>query len=335
MRPDLSTRMKGLDAIRVAIAKSIGDATRSAGAVAESRWGSTSRVAEHLMKTAVPSLGSADLIEGGSGIMAEFFGAAVERSALGAMAGIRRVPFRVRAIAGGGARAYWIGEGVATPVSAASLDFSTLAPKRVAALTVADLDALRDAGDAVEMGLRSDLLRAVAEAVNAAAFAIPDDADPNAPPSLLDGAPLDGASDLDGVRAVLLEPFTGDLAAAYLVMAPQLAAYLSGLDAPDLGARGGSLWGIPVATGTGIPDDLIALVDPTQIALAQAGGEIKISQSATIEMADNPAGDSVTPTATQAVSLFQNNAVALGADAYVDWQPVRSGVVTAAIWGTA
>lgn len=324
---ETSPRLKGVSAIRAAMALGLAKSPGGAELIAEDRWGATSAPLHHI-KAAVPSLSASELTEGGASVPAEFFAAAVERSAVGTMTGVRRVPFYIRAVSAAmGARAYWLTEGAATPVSKASLEFDALEPSRIGAITVATEEAFRFSGDAIEAGLRGDLLRALSATINHAMFD-PDSSDPAAPASLLAAPGAGAVDDWDDARLTLLDAFAGDLEAAYLAMSPRTAALATASDRPDIGARGGSLWGIPAVTGTGIPPGIVALVDPTQVALAQAGGEIRTTHEATVELADDPSDNSLAPVGTDVVSLWQTNSAALGISAFADWRVMKPGAVT-------
>jgi hypothetical protein len=330
VKVDTAPRLKGRDLVRAAVAQALAKGPGDAERIASTRWGSGS-TPELYIKAATSGITAGDLVTGGAAVPAEFFAAAIERSALGKMGGaLRRVPFRTRCVpAASGTTAFWLGEGKAAGITKAALDFTSLAPKRVAAYTIATEEALTAAGEAIEAGLRLDLLRALAAAMNTAMFD-PLSANPAAPASLLDGAPNASVPGSWGdARDFLLASFTGDLEGAWLAISPRTAALATHADRPDVGARGGSLWGVPVATGTGIPDGIVALLDPNQIAFAQAGGEIKASREAAVQAMDNPTNDSVsaTPVATDLVSLWQTNSVALGVDAHVNWQVIGSGNV--------
>jgi hypothetical protein len=325
-----SDTVKGLAATRVAIAQALarGMANTAVG-IAESRWGAASKPAVFL-KAAISGTIMEDEFAGRS-VPVEFFGAAIERSVIGRLTGLRRVPFHALCVSvGDTTRAYWPGERGPAPLSKAAFEFSGLEPLPVTAMTVVTRPALEFMAEEVELGLNADLQRATAQAVNAALF------DPaNAgiagkkPASLTYGAPGGTAADWIAARHVLLEDFTGSLEGAFVVMSSATAARGNDIERPDLGARGGSVWGLPVATGDGIPDDVVALVDPTLIAFAEDGGEIRGSSDGSVQMVDDPAEGPTT-----LVSLFQTNSASLATTSWVNWQ-ARAGAVTYATIGAA
>jgi hypothetical protein len=101
--------------------------------------------------------------------------------------------------------------------------------------------------------------------------------------------------------------------------------------------RGGDLGGVPVITseylsyGGGLSPGsgaLMVLVHAPSIFLAD-DGEVSIdaSDQASLQMLDNPTNDTVTPTATSLVSMYQTNSVAIRAERFVNWKRARDGSV--------
>ena len=73
-------------------------------------------------------------------------------------------------------------------------------------------------------------------------------------------------------------------------------------------------------------DDII-LIDGEQVLLGAADYVIERGTSATLEMLDNPVGNSAIATATSLVSMLQSDSVALRVDRYVNWVVARSDAV--------
>lgn len=311
-----------LDPVRVAIARAQRNG-EAAGALADARWGRASRPAAYL-KGAVSAITAGDAVGGSIQLPVEFFDGALERSAVGRMVGLRRVPFRHRCVAiGDGTRAYWPGEGNPAPMSRLDLDFGALDPLPVRTMTVVTSAMVEAAAEEIEQGIHGDMESATSRAINEAMFDPDNAGSPGAKPaSLTHGVPGEIVGDYETARSYLLDAFTGDLEAAYLAMSPATAARMNGFEHPNVGARGGDAFGIPVAPGTGIPDGVIALVDPTLIAFGSEGGEITGSREGAVQMTDDPETG-----ATALVSLFQANAVALGITAWVNWKVMRDGAV--------
>jgi hypothetical protein len=145
--------------------------------------------------------------------------------------------------------------------------------------------------------------------------------------------------------ANLLESFIlnhMDVSSLVLLMPNTLALSLSLLrnslgqtEFPGLTLNGGSLEGIPVITsqylGSGASfGNMVIALSANDIGLADDGAvDIKVSDQATIEMSDTPAGDSGTPTAgsTAYVSMFQTNSLAILAERFITWKKLRSTAV--------
>jgi hypothetical protein len=63
-----------------------------------------------------------------------------------------------------------------------------------------------------------------------------------------------------------------------------------------------------------------------------------VSREASLQMLDNPTNDTVTPTATSMVSLWQTNSVGFRCERILNWARRRSNAavcLTGAAWGGA
>lgn len=346
-RAYLQTPAKGLAFVRLAIAMTMGnDDAGSAAPIAAKRWGADSPAARILKaggpamlliaKGNVPAGGTASgnwaeelaLFEGAA---AEFFALVRERSLLGRIPGLRRVPMRTRMVsAATGTTAAWVGEGLAVPVSNASYDESNLPPRKVAALAVVTEELARSSDPAAELVVRNDMVDAIAAAIDLTFIDPSNGGTPGVKPaSVTNGAPSIAASG-DGLQDIreLVAQFPGDLQRAILIGSPATFAVLSDpLLLPTLGVRGGSALGVPAvpskAAGT-----TLALIDPDGIALAEGGMELKTSREADIEMKSDPAGSAITPTGAQMVSLWQTNSIGILAHKTINWAAARAAVQT-------
>ena len=340
----VSLQPRGTIYIRAVIAMALARGNpETAAAIAESTWGPVG--AAPILKAEVSGGASVDgawgSVLGNSTAADEFFSLVRQQSIVGRMAGLRRTPLRVRAInVEGGAVAHFVGEGKAAPLAHMSFAARTLEPRKIAALIVISDELLESSDPAAESLIRQDLIRATIEAYDTA-FIDPANAGVagEMPASVTNGA-VEVASTVDPVTdlAALIGAFDGDLQNAYLIMHPQTATEValwrdtdSSFAFPDLGPRGGSVLGIPVLCSRSVPRDssgsTISLIDASGIALGEGSSQLKTSHAAAIEMTDTPAGDSVTPTGSQYVSLFQANALALLQLTEVNWQAVRAGSV--------
>lgn len=81
------------------------------------------------------------------------------------------------------------------------------------------------------------------------------------------------------------------------------------------------------------------LVNAPDIYLADDGGvAVDMSREASLEMESEPVGDSVTPTPTEMVSMFQTNSVAIRAERWINWKRRRTAavaVITGVNYGTS
>ncbi len=55
--------------------------------------------------------------------------------------------------------------------------------------------------------------------------------------------------------------------------------------------------------------------------------DVSLSESATVELLDDPTNDSATATPTTMVSLFQTNSVGLKTTRWLNWEVIRSGAI--------
>ena len=314
----------GRNFIRAAVATALTQGRGSAERLAEARWGGQ---AGQEIKSVIAAGTTTNLSEATGPAARAFLAAVGERSVIGRLPGLRRLPFRVAALTpADGLSAAWRGEGAATPVSAAALDASELEPYDLGALAIFTKQLLEsDTGEA-EAWIRRDLLRVISEALDAA-FLDPGNSGTMGvkPASVFAGVAASASyANLDGARD-LISGSTGDLTSSAFILHPATAIFLSGSDAPDLGALGGSILGIPVLTTRAFPDGSIGLIDAGGIAYAEAGGEVRASETATVEMDSAPTGDATTPTATETVSLWQTNSRGLIVNLTASWARIRTG----------
>jgi hypothetical protein len=302
------------------------------------RWGPGSKACT-FVKSAVGSAGVDDagvLAEAG----AEFIQAAAPLSILGKAAGWRFVaPAIPVAISGADLTASWVRESAAITVSKAAYERWIPRAQKISTISVFAKDLLRSADQRSEATVRTDLLRAAGLAVDQGMFNPAGDGTDGAPQSLTyDLAPVshDG-SIADAVKAAI-GAFSGDLLRAIWVVHPITAAGL-GVDSPmlaatsDLGARGGSLAGMPAFASAGVPLDELVLLDPGMVAVLDMGVEFAISETASLEMVDDPEQNSQAPTGpgigNPVINLFQTDDTAIKIIRSVGWK-ARAGAVVRA-----
>lgn len=298
-------------------------------AFAVRNWGE--QYAEQIVKAAVGAETLSDF--GGVDAASEFFGLVHEQSVLGRLEGLRRVQINVRTLSMvSGTTAYWVGQGKPKPLSKPALQGDTLAPLKVACITVTTEESLR-ANPTAETLFRDDMLRAITGALDQALL------DPSnagvadeSPASVLYGVtPTASTGNPAADIAALIAAFTGDLGAAYFVTDPGTATQIAmARDAggsfafPNAGPRGGNILGIPLLVSRASPitsaGAQLALIDPTGIAANAEGIRMEASSEATLQMADDPS-DAV----GTGVSMFQTGSVAWLSEIAANWDVQRAG----------
>lgn len=276
-----------LNYVRSVIARALSWAKfdlRNAEDIARERWGGV--VAECVTKTAIGAVTSTPVED-----VRAFFGLAVESTVIGKVA--RRWNFRVRTLTSGGTVGGEVPEGAATPIRVPSLSTFRLSERKFQAAMIATKEALERGGEAAEVGLRDDLLRATTDAVDVAFI-----------------ADLIAAADSNG--------FVGDHRYAVYLLHPSDAAAYSD---QRLDVRGGWFRGYPAFVSNALTPGTALRFDASKIAAAWSEGEVDFSQHALVEADDQPAQDSDTPTGPSGaiVSLFQTNTVAIRATMQADW----------------
>jgi HK97 family phage major capsid protein/HK97 family phage prohead protease len=273
----------------------------------------------------------------------------------GGIPALRQVPFRVPLIGQttGGA-GYWVGEGKPKPLTSFDGERNTIEPLKVANIAVATMELLRDSSPSAEAWLRDQLAAALQarldtdfiDPAKAASAGI-------SPASILNGADavVSTGATADAVRLDVRALFQKFIDAnnppmsGVWIMSNTNALALSLLvndlgqpEFPGMTMMGGTFQGLPVITSQYIGAN-VALVNASDIYFAD-NGEVSVdfSREASLQMLDNPTNDTVTPTATSMVSMFQTNSVAFRAERSLNWARRRATSVaylSAVTWGGA
>lgn len=268
---------------------------------------------------------------------------------------LTRIPFRVPLITESAeSTAYWVGEGKAKPLTKPAWTRTEMNPLKVANIAVATMEQLRDSSPSGEMLLRNSLANAIVKAQDQA-FIDPTNAGTTGvkPAAVTNGltAVASGGQDADAIREdarLAMQKFVtanNALTSGVWVMSAGTALSLSILqnplgqpEFPGLNLNGGTFFGLPVVTSQYV-GDYVALVNAEDIYFADEGGvQVDMSTEASLEMMDNPTGDSIaaTPVAASLVSLWQTNSVAFRAERTVNWMRRRASAValiTGVTWG--
>ncbi|EEH4724723.1 phage major capsid protein [Salmonella enterica] len=264
----------------------------------------------------------------------------IGRFGQGNIPSLRKVPFNIRIPAQtSGGSANWVGQGKAKPLTKFDFESITFSFAKVAAIAVLTDELIRFSNPAADALVRNALAEAVIARLDTDFIS----------PSKAEVANVSPASITNGITAV---PSTGnpddDAAAAFGVfvaanLQPNGAVWLMSSttalalsmrknalgqkEYPEMTLLGGTFQGLPVIVSQYVGNQLV-LVNAPDIYLADDGGvAVDMSREASLEMESDPAGDSITPTGTKLVSMFQTNSVAIRAERWINWKRRRTAAV--------
>ncbi|EAX5777740.1 phage major capsid protein [Salmonella enterica subsp. enterica serovar Senftenberg] len=264
----------------------------------------------------------------------------IGRFGQGNIPSLRKVPFNIRIPAQtSGGSANWVGQGKAKPLTKFDFESITFSFAKVAAIAVLTDELIRFSNPAADALVRNALAEAVIARLDTDFIS----------PSKAEVANVSPASITNGITAV---PSTGnpddDAAAAFGVfvaanLQPNGAVWLMSSttalalsmrknalgqkEYPEMTLLGGTFQGLPVIVSQYVGNQLV-LVNAPDIYLADDGGvAVDMSREASLEMESDPAGDSITPTGTELVSMFQTNSVAIRAERWINWKRRRTDAV--------
>jgi HK97 family phage major capsid protein len=289
------------------------------------------------LKAAVAGMGSdTDILVNP---VAEAFTSVVRDFSIPLRLPLREVPMFTRIFENASAAAaVRVAEGASIPVVRGNFGTVLLTQKRHGGIVIETEELPQSTSPVAGQAIVADLAPAVAEAENLS-FAGPNEAG-----SIFFDAPhFNGAGstlancDSDLKRLVDQVPGAKNPGATFL-MCQETATYLSlirgsgGAAAfPAITPQGGSLLGLPVLITSamqlsGSPiTRCIGLVDPSQVFWADEGVvQLMVSSVAALQQSDAPTQNSLTPTATTQVSMFQTSAVAIRAIRESSWH-ARAG----------
>lgn len=265
---------------------------------------------------------------------------------------LRRVPFRTPLVGQtSGGEAYWTGEGQAKPLTAFDLASTILEPLKLANIAVATMELIRDSSPSADVLIRDQLAAAIntrldTDFINPAKAAVAG----VSPASILNGVtaiPSTG-TDAEAVRNDVRLLFNSFIAAnnaptsGVWIMAATTALALGLMqnplgqsEFPGIGMNGGTFMGLPVIVSQYVPGTVVALVNASDIYLADEGGiELAMSTEASLQMDSAP--DNPTTATTVLVSLWQRNLVGFRAERTVNWarrRPSAVAYLSGVAWG--
>jgi HK97 family phage major capsid protein len=322
--------------------------------VAKSRFADTPEV-EMILRAPIAAMNTTDSSSAAPLVEAErYTGEFIEllrpATIIGRIPGLRQVPFNIKMSRGlTDPTAYWVGEGKVKPVSSATFDTVSLGFAKVAGIVAQTEELMRFSTPSSEVLVRDGLIVAVSYLIDRDFLDPTKAATDISPASITYGVTPVVASGVtaDALRAdlnSLMDEYEDDNMGGddlVFVMNRKLAGRigrmrntLGQLEFPGLDRSGGTLDGVPVVTSNNIvsangsPADgsLIVAINASSVLLADDGGvEIDISREASLQMESSP--DSPTTGATNIVSLWQHNMVAIRAERFINWKKARTGAV--------
>jgi HK97 family phage major capsid protein len=151
------------------------------------------------------------------------------------------------------------------------------------------------------------------------------------------------ASPQTDLRNLLTTVNSGGAGVLYWVMSPRVANVISTKIAANgqrlfegMTPTGGQLLGLPALVTNQMPNiggspatlrDSLWLVDASQIAANAETIEVDLARHTTLEMDNAPTMDGIAPTATQVVSLWQTDSVAIRAQTWFGCEKLTSNAV--------
>ncbi|MBH3296756.1 phage major capsid protein [Serratia marcescens] len=264
----------------------------------------------------------------------------IGRFGQGGIPSLRQVPFNIRVpaqISGGAAQ--WVGQGKAKPLTKFDFESITFGFAKVAAISVLTEELIRFSTPSADVLVRNGLAESVIARLDAD-FIDPAKAEvagvsPASITNGIAGIPSTGNPDEDASAAfgqfidADLQP-TGGVWLMSSTTALALSMRKNALgqkEYPEMTMLGGTFQGLPAIVSQYVGNQLV-LVNAPDIYLADDGGvAVDMSSEASLEMESAPTGDSVTPTGTELVSMWQTNSVAIRAERWINWRRRRSAAV--------
>lgn len=275
----------------------------------------------------------------------------------GGIPALRRIPFDTAlGISTASGSGYWVGEGKPKPLTSFNFDKTNLKPLKAANIVVLTEELLLRASASAETLVRDEMANALIQLVDTSFITPTNAGSANVEPaSIANGAiaiAASGTGDADDIRLDirnLLQVFVNNNmegATPVLIMRTGTALgasfsinALGQAEFPNVSMNGGNIMNIPVITSQTVPSGVVVAVQPSEIYFADEGGfMVDVSREASIQMLDNPTNDSVTPTATSMVSLWQTNSVGFRCERILNWARRRANAavyLTGAAWGGA
>lgn len=251
---------------------------------------------------------------------------------VGRIAGLRQVPFNVKMPRQtAGTVGSWVGEAAKKPVGALAFDTVQLRFTKVAKIVVISDELARFSTPSAEALVRADLAAGLTQAIDEAFIDYNNSGTIDIKPAAIsNGANHSAASGTTAadfradMRTALDDlignniPLNGLAIATTPTLAVSLSLMLNALgqqEFPSITAEGGSLMGMPVYTSQSVPADTLIVFKPSDVLIADDGGaSVDVSREATVLMDD---GEGTPGTTT--INLWEQNAVGIRAERYINW----------------
>ena len=241
--------------------------------------------------------------EAGQELVSAFIGTIRARSLLDALAQhARPIPNGImRVLVASGAIASATDEAAAKATTRLALNLNDSDFRKIAAIVVISEEIARSADPAARRLFEREMETAVINASNQAVMDVLDTT----------GVSTEGDPQTDLENALA----AADSSESYVAAMDPADVRVLALRYPDSGLHvhnGGEL--VPGVRIVGVADSPLTVIPASRYSLRDFGMTLSPSAHASLEMDDDPSGNSETPTATQLVSLWQNNMLGLRAE---------------------
>jgi HK97 family phage major capsid protein len=266
---------------------------------------------------------------------------------IGRIQGFTRVPFKVRVpVQTQGATVNWVGEGAPKPLTSLAFTTVTLDFAKIAGIIPLTEELVRASSPAVETIVRDSLASSITKFMDSQFVDPTKAADANSPASIINGiTPIvptgtTGAALIKDINTLLTTFLANNLSlgSATWIMTQRLALQIGSIQNslgqqmfPGLTKDGGTLAGIPVVASENIPSTTgspaegspMILLLASEVLMADDGQvTIDASREASLQMESAP--DSPVTGSTVMVSLWQQNAIAIKAERFINWRLRRA-----------
>ena len=265
------------------------------------------------------------------------------RTLIGAIPGMRQVPFNISVPSQTAGGTYgWVGQGLAKPVTKAAYATVTLPFSKAAGIIVLTEELARLSTPSAEALVREEMIAGMAQFLDLQfqdpAVAVAANV---SPASITNGAATAAASGVTSAAAKLdLAGRVAVFAAANIPLAGSvwlmsdsnafgLAMSVNALGQPlfpGMSITGGSIFGIPVVVSNSLSTRIVLMHAPSVLFADDGGVSIDVSREASVQMDSAP--DSPATATTVLVSLWQNNLIGLRAERWITWKLARAAAVT-------